>query len=52
MANKTCEHSMCSCSVGDGESYCSPQCDAAAKAGETEISCGCEHAICKHEIDV
>jgi len=41
---KKCSHSACSCTVADGEKYCSAACEAAKDV--TELACQCGHAGC------
>ena len=45
---KKCAHSSCSCTVSNGEKYCSPQCEAAADT--TSITCNCGHPNCRGEV--
>src|SRR5580704_9270479 len=42
---KKCAHSSCSCTVPDGEKYCSAACEGAKNV--TELSCQCGHAGCR-----
>lgn len=42
---KKCAHPACSCTVPEGEAYCSTSCEDAA--GIIELSCNCEHATCE-----
>lgn len=39
---KQCAHPGCECPVPQGETWCSPHCEAAP----TEAICGCGHAAC------
>jgi hypothetical protein len=45
-----CDHENCSCSVGEDEDYCSPQCEAAHSDGLTAIKCDCGHNGCAGEV--
>ena len=46
MASKRkCAHPNCSCTVRDGEEYCSPQCEAMEKA--PGLDCKCGHPGCR-----
>ncbi len=43
--NKECKNPACSCTVPDGQKYCSASCEG---AGQTiELDCDCSHAECK-----
>ena len=33
-ADRKCAHSACACSVQQGQSYCSPQCEQQARQGQ------------------
>ena len=43
--NKKCAHPNCSCTVGDGKKYCSPQCEAMEKT--PDVDCKCGHPGCQ-----
>ncbi len=43
---KKCGHEICSCTVGENETYCSEGCEAAGKTDMTEIACDCGHRGC------
>ncbi|MBI3649473.1 MAG: hypothetical protein HY231_00305 [Acidobacteria bacterium] len=45
-----CGHSLCSCTVAEDASYCSPNCQAASDSGTTSIACECGHTGCAAEI--
>lgn len=44
-AGRACGHAACSCTVADGEQWCSDHCRTAAR-GVAAGSCGCGHAGC------
>ena len=44
--NNKCGHSVCLCTVGDDDEYCSPQCTAAGEEDITEIAGDCGHSGC------
>jgi hypothetical protein len=47
MANPTCEHKSCNCTVETGKRFCSDACrDLASAAAETPGRCGCDHPAC------
>ena len=48
MADTTkCKHELCSCTVSDGKSYCSPACEDSKN--RTTIACDCNHPGCSGE---
>jgi hypothetical protein len=59
--NRKCAHASCQCSVGAGQTYCSPSCQQQAQqaqgrqqsqqgsqASQAGARCGCGHAACQH----
>ncbi|MFY9754043.1 MAG: hypothetical protein WBS18_02170 [Candidatus Acidiferrales bacterium] len=44
-AGKKCGHPNCSCTVSPDKTYCSAQCEGAAKT--PDIDCRCAHPGCK-----
>jgi metallothionein len=42
-----CKHPACSCTVPEGEKYCSPACEGAGEI--TELACQCNHPGCRGE---
>ena len=42
-----CGHEICTCSVGEGEEYCSEHCEDAVRQDLTEITCDCRHQGCE-----
>lgn len=59
MANQKCAHSSCQCSVGPGQTYCSPSCQQQAQQapGRQQSQqgssgqaghCNCGHPACQH----
>lgn len=46
---KKCAHPACNCMAREGDSYCSPYCEAAKDT--TEISCNCGHTGCELELN-
>ena len=45
MGKKQCAHPACSCTVAEGNKYCSTYCEDAGQ-DEVEISCDCGHEPC------
>jgi len=43
---ETCAHPACSCSVTNGEEFCSAHCKAASKDVEAHDTCDCGHKDC------
>ena len=60
MANQKCAHAACRCSVGAGQTYCSPSCQQQAQqaqgrqqsqqgsSGTHGSACNCGHPACRH----
>jgi hypothetical protein len=46
MANQTCEHKSCSCTVESGKRFCSDACRDLAASSEKSGRCGCDHPDC------
>lgn len=43
-----CMNTACHCTVGPGQQYCSPHCEAeASAAGKNARECECGHAGCQ-----
>ncbi len=45
---KKCAHPTCSCTVAEGEKYCSEIC--ADSTGVTALGCDCKHPACAGEL--
>jgi hypothetical protein len=42
-----CMNPACHCTVGPGQQYCSPHCEAEATRGKPERGCDCGHSACE-----
>lgn len=42
-----CMNPACHCTVGPGQQYCSPHCEAEAQRGKPPHPCQCGHAYCE-----
>ncbi len=42
-----CMHEACRCTVGPGQQYCSPYCEAEAQRGTSVQPCQCGHEYCE-----
>jgi hypothetical protein len=45
---KKCAHPICTCTVAEGQKYCSQICEDSV--GVTEIGCDCKHPGCGGEV--
>jgi len=42
-----CMNPACHCTVGPGQRFCSPHCEAEAERGKPPHPCQCGHAYCE-----